>query len=390
MNWLRTSVFPKLLPEEHQRRMQLFLTLLRLQLASAVVLIAVMYFDTRQDPNLTFWAILLAIVVNLLVVAGYLLARRPGSYHLGAIVLILSLEYIFGLFTVIYGSRGPLSFFLIWPIVVSNMLVEPPLALALTSMAGLIFAGISWAELTGHFVSLPLYRPDLYTVWHTQDPFTIQRYISDSIDVIVIFFAVGFLSWIASRSLRHAVHQSRDRAAELERYRGELEDKVQERTAELSRTLQKLQASAEIIREVGSPVLPILDQVLLAPITGDVDSERAAEVMNHVLHAVSAQRAKVVILDITGVPVIDTAVANALVQTAQGVRLLGAKPVLVGIRSEVAQTIVDLGIDLRGIVTRAGLQEGLQYALETIGGQITLDNHRQPLPLVTNRGRGRQ
>ncbi len=389
MNWLRNRVFPQLLPEEHQRRMQLFRTLLFVQLVSAVILIAVVYLDTIQDKLVMYPVIALAIVVNLLAVAGYLLARRAKLYHIGAIMLILSLEYVFGLFTLVYGSRGPIPFFLVWPIVVANMLVEPLLAMGLTAIAGLIYAVISWLEWTGAWIALPLYRADLSAVWHTADPFIRQRYLSDSIDVVVLYLAIGFLSWIASRSLRRAVDQSREWAQDLNRYRGELEVRVEARTAELSQAMDQLKSSMEIIREVGSPVLPIMDQVLLAPIIGAVDSERAAQVMNHVLNSVSAQRAKVVIVDITGVPIIDTAVANALVQTAQGIRLLGAKPVLVGIRSEVAQTIVDLGIDLRGIVTRAGLQEGLEYALETIGGQITLDSQSPSLPLAGNRGGGK-
>ncbi|MBN1485100.1 MAG: STAS domain-containing protein, partial [Chloroflexia bacterium] len=78
------------------------------------------------------------------------------------------------------------------------------------------------------------------------------------------------------------------------------------------------------------------------------------------------ERARAVIVDVTGVPVVDTMVAKALVQMAQGVRLLGALPILVGIRAEIAETIVDLGVDLQGIVIQAGLQQGLLYALEQV------------------------
>jgi rsbT co-antagonist protein RsbR len=92
--------------------------------------------------------------------------------------------------------------------------------------------------------------------------------------------------------------------------------------------------------------------------------------MDRILRETDKRRAEVVILDITGVSIVDTAVANALIQTSLGVHLLGAISILVGIRAEVAETMVELGVDLGEIVTRASLQEGLQYALETMGIQM--------------------
>ncbi|MGC8874452.1 MAG: STAS domain-containing protein, partial [Chloroflexia bacterium] len=97
-------------------------------------------------------------------------------------------------------------------------------------------------------------------------------------------------------------------------------------------------------------------------------------------HGTYEHRARAVLLDITGVPTVDTAVANALVRLAQGVRLLGAVPVLVGVRAEVAQTIVDLGVDLQGIVTRANLQEGLEYALHTQGIRLVAEGAQEAVP----------
>jgi rsbT co-antagonist protein RsbR len=143
----------------------------------------------------------------------------------------------------------------------------------------------------------------------------------------------------------------------------------------LDQALQRLQASLETIRQVGSPVLPIMERVLLVPLIGALDSARMSQALDQVLAGVSAQRARVVIVDITGVSVVDTAVAQALFQMARGVRLLGAMPVLVGIRAEVAQAMVDLGADLRRIATRAGLQEGLEYAQEVLGSSAAARQH---------------
>jgi rsbT co-antagonist protein RsbR len=98
------------------------------------------------------------------------------------------------------------------------------------------------------------------------------------------------------------------------------------------------------------------------PLIGSVDSRRAQQVIETLLQGIAASGAQVAILDITGVPVVDTQVADALIRAAQAVKLLGAQVVLTGIRPEVAQTLVGLGTDLRGIVTRSSLQSGIAYA----------------------------
>jgi rsbT co-antagonist protein RsbR len=104
--------------------------------------------------------------------------------------------------------------------------------------------------------------------------------------------------------------------------------------------------------------------VVVLPLIGTVDSRRAQQVMETLLEGVATSRAQVAILDITGVVVVDTQVADALVRAAQAVKLLGAQVVLTGIRPEVAQTLVGLGVDLSGIVTRSTLQSGIAFAIE--------------------------
>ncbi len=103
------------------------------------------------------------------------------------------------------------------------------------------------------------------------------------------------------------------------------------------------------------------------PLIGAIDSARAQQIMETLLEGVAQHRSDVVILDITGVQVVDTQVANALLQAAQAVKLLGAQVILTGIRPHIAQTLVSLGVDLRGIVTRSTLQTGVAYALERFG-----------------------
>jgi rsbT co-antagonist protein RsbR len=126
--------------------------------------------------------------------------------------------------------------------------------------------------------------------------------------------------------------------------------------------LIRLQAAA--LRELSTPLIPISDDVLVMPLVGALDTSRAQQVIEALLQGVAAGNARAAILDITGVPVVDTQVANALLQAAQSVRLLGAQVLITGIRPEVAQTLVGLGVDLSLMITRATLQDGIAYAMQ--------------------------
>jgi rsbT co-antagonist protein RsbR len=124
-----------------------------------------------------------------------------------------------------------------------------------------------------------------------------------------------------------------------------------------------IQAQAAALAELSTPLIPISDDTVVMPLIGTIDSRRAQQVIEGLLEGIVAAHAQVAILDITGVPVVDTQVANALLRAAQAVKLLGAQVVLTGIRPEVAQTLVGLGVDLSGIVTRSTLQNGIVFAL---------------------------
>jgi anti-anti-sigma factor len=117
-----------------------------------------------------------------------------------------------------------------------------------------------------------------------------------------------------------------------------------------------------LIQELSAPIMPVSDEVLIVPLIGTIDTRRAAQITESLLEAVNRQQAQVLIIDITGVAVVDTGVIHYLLQTASAARLLGTMVLLVGIAPEVAQTIVQLGVDLSSIVTRSTLQAGLEYA----------------------------
>ena len=120
------------------------------------------------------------------------------------------------------------------------------------------------------------------------------------------------------------------------------------------------------IRELSTPVIQVHDRILLLPLVGTVDTQRAEQVMETVLTKVVEHQAAVVITDIAGVAVVDTKVADHLLQTTQAVRLLGAESILTGISPLVAKTIVRLGIDITAMHTRSRLAAGIELALEIV------------------------
>jgi rsbT co-antagonist protein RsbR len=123
----------------------------------------------------------------------------------------------------------------------------------------------------------------------------------------------------------------------------------------------------EAIRELSTPVLQVRDRLLILPIIGVLDSQRARQLTEQLLRSIQSNRAKVVVIDITGVATIDLTVANHLVQTVEASRLMGASAILTGLSSGIAQTLVDLGVDLGVMRTVGDLQGGLEEAERLLG-----------------------
>ncbi len=130
-----------------------------------------------------------------------------------------------------------------------------------------------------------------------------------------------------------------------------------------------IRAQQEEIRELSTPVLRLRDRLLVVPIIGMMDSARAYQLTDQVLRSIRQHRAKVVVLDITGVPTVDSAVANHLIQTVQASRLLGARSIVTGISPEIAQTLVRIGIDGAKLHTVGDLQEGVAEANRILDGK---------------------
>ncbi|MEZ4297625.1 MAG: STAS domain-containing protein [Polyangiaceae bacterium] len=162
----------------------------------------------------------------------------------------------------------------------------------------------------------------------------------------------------------HAAMEERDRAIEeAQRVQGELEDRQE-------RQQQALTAMA-------TPIIEIWDDVVTLPVVGVIDSERAGEMKEALLQAVSQSGARIAIVDMTGVDVVDTATADHIVRLMQGVKLLGAQGIITGIQPQVAQIMVSLGVEIgAGVMTLRSLREALRYSLRVLGYRVVTTAER--------------
>lgn len=147
---------------------------------------------------------------------------------------------------------------------------------------------------------------------------------------------------------------------DLETQAGELRKAQQEREALQAEVIAAQEAA---IRELSTPLIPLADGVVAMPLVGSISTARAQQIMETLLEGIGIHQARVALLDITGVKVVDTQVADALLRAARAARLLGAQVVLTGIGPEIAQTLVSLGADMSGITTRGTLREGIIFGM---------------------------
>ncbi|MBN1640221.1 MAG: GAF domain-containing protein [Anaerolineae bacterium] len=154
----------------------------------------------------------------------------------------------------------------------------------------------------------------------------------------------------------------------------ELIEQTQRQLAELQHSYDNVARLADQVRELSSPVVQVWDDVLVLPLVGAIDARRAMDAMESLLNGIVAYQAEQVIIDITGVPVVDAAVADYLLRTIRAASMLGARCMIVGVRSEIARAVVGLGLDLSGVTTYSNLRAGIQAALESTGYAIA------PLP----------
>jgi rsbT co-antagonist protein RsbR len=134
----------------------------------------------------------------------------------------------------------------------------------------------------------------------------------------------------------------------------------------------------EAIRELSTPVLQVRERLLILPIIGVIDAQRARQLTEQLLRAIRNNRARVVVIDITGVPSVDAKVANHLLQTVDATRLMGASVIVTGLSSEIALTLVTIGVDLTKINAVGDLQGGLEEAERVLGYKVIRDESLRP------------
>lgn len=158
--------------------------------------------------------------------------------------------------------------------------------------------------------------------------------------------------------VRDIFEEQRDSQRRMEAQQKELEDK-----------LMTIEMQASAIQELSTPVLQIWKDILVMPIIGVVDTQRSADIMERLLSEVSLKQARFVILDITGVEIVDTKTADHFIKIIKAAHLLGTSCVLTGIRPAVAQTLVEIGVDLSSIITLATLKDGLMECLQRVAAE---------------------
>jgi rsbT co-antagonist protein RsbR len=294
--------------------------------------------------------------------AAALFILRRGNVPQAALILCTSLVFSVGASLLAVGLKDSSNTFLSFtvPIVLGGLLL---------GRRGLVTITILCAGCIGLVAILEATIPQAVGFAGAPEIPPIGLFLTASLIMAVLAFILDRFG----TSLRSALESTRKREQELELLRASLEETVAERTASLqaeitrseqrearlAQALHELQMNQALVRDLSSPVLPVLQGVLVAPLVGAIDMERAEQFSQHILTQVEQQRANHVIIDITGMPLVDTQVAQTLLQTADAVGLLGAKAILVGVRPEVAQTLVALGARLDNLPTYADLREAV-------------------------------
>jgi rsbT co-antagonist protein RsbR len=288
-----------------------------------------------------------SLVHALLLIAAAVVLRR-GQFNAAVALVVVSSILFAALNMIPSGLEGSRAVFtaLTIPIVLAGLLGGRWLLAFASAVTVILVIGV--AVLSSIAPTLVGYSRQTY------DPrLTSVVYVVLALVLTVLIDQFG-------RALQTALRQARTRERELDGLRMSLEQQISERTASLQATVDQLSASQMTITLLGAPVLPVLPGVLVAPLIGRFDSARAAALSQKILAAIADQRAETVIFDVTGVDVVDQHTITDLLQLAGAVRLLGAEPVIVGVRPEVAIALVEQEIDLTTQRIYPNLQEAVQ------------------------------
>jgi anti-anti-sigma regulatory factor len=339
-----------LIDEGRERRQALFVDVAQVSAgiaAAASMAYAVAYFVLPSRP----WQVavsfgLLFSVAPVILIARWLAQR--GYLEAGAFLFALYPTLSIGGITLFMPATFPWAagIFVVL-IILMGMILDPRAAYVVAIGGGVLYwilNGLIRRQLVTPFLDIP----------------EIAVLIVGGLFYPMIFFLVAFLSWLATSGLKQALEESHQRADELQeasQRQAQMLAELEERAAEQARLLA-------LVEELSTPVIPIFEDTVALPLVGSIDSRRAKRITADLLEGISQRRAKIAIIDITGVPTVDTAVVKSLMQTVQAAELMGCQVVLTGIRPEIAHTLIILGVDLGEVVTLRNLQNGIEYAAE--------------------------
>jgi rsbT co-antagonist protein RsbR len=189
---------------------------------------------------------------------------------------------------------------------------------------------------------------------------------STTISNVIFTVLVAGLFWLIMSTLEYSLAEARGQAASAVATQRDLatqQEALLTANQELTGANQRMAGLLDLVRDLETPLIPVLEDVLVLPLVGQVDRRRAEQITQTALRALHKQRARIVIIDLTGVPLIDSELAGWIVQLGKALRLLGARVLLTGVRAELAQTIATQELDLSGIEPVGRLQDGIAAVL---------------------------
>jgi anti-anti-sigma factor len=341
--------------EDLQRRGQNLLTILYGLIILALLSLPISLVNGRIGP-----------VINAVLVlplgAGLIILAHQGRVGLVALIMIIVNTLSLTLVPVFASAQfSIIAYYFIINILIAGVVMHPRAI---------------WATLALNLAALTL-----AAMFARQVPEEAPSILVVSLNAGLLIAFATLIAILSTTTTMRALHDMRQARAEVQQANGALADRtagleqqVAERTAVLSATLADREAQAitlqealtnqkrlnDLILDLSLPVIPVTDDTLVVPLVGALDSVRADLMLQRVLAEIEAQRVRTLILDVTGLSIIDTQVAQVLLNIAQAARLLGTSAILVGIRPEVAQALVSLGVELPNLQTYATLQQALR------------------------------
>lgn len=341
-----------------RRQFRRFLMALTL-LVGIATLVDVILFASSRSPDLYPSLIFDTFILSAIGITWWFYQRR----HVGAASLFASATAIVGALFVLtqYTSAASNGAFIVMLIALAPTVALPYVSTRTFRRLSIVIAAIGIAMIA--YLALLLISEGVST----------DVVIGDMFGAAIALVVMLFLLWQFSRQQRSLVVRLRERTTELEQLQAGLEQQVLQRTTALQSTLLNLQTQNEmqerllnairkqqrLIQDLSVPILPITPMVLVLPLIGTLDDNRLELIQQRSLEAIEQSHARILVLDLTGVPELDQKGAQGLLMVAQATRMMGSQCVLAGLRPELAQALVQLGVDLRSLRTYATLQRAL-------------------------------